>query len=342
MMKRFCRLLAIACALLALTLGALAEGGPTLTRSNDVLKYIQEQQPMVFDMGETKFSIKQLTKLEEAMPEGSEFHFTIWYCKNWISDLSDTLDLDNTSAKVSKADLEWFLAHMPNLTKVNTFNHRELSNDIIIPLMEQYPEIEFGWLVRLTSSYVIRSDATAFSTNKHVGSEPYLRASNMEVLKYVPGLKAIDVGHNKIEDISWLQYFPEVNILILADNRIEDISPLADLHELEYLEIFMNNISDVTPLAGLEHLRDLNLCRNKLTDTDLSVLDGLELERFWCTQAGVSAEAQQRFIEANPETYCNFTIGSCTDDGWRDSYKYTQFRAMFRDRVWFPFDRPTE
>ena len=341
-MKRLYRLLTITCALLALTLCALAEEGPNLTRINDVLKYIQEQRPMALDMGETRFSISQLQKLEAAMPEGAEFHFTVWFCKSWINDLSDTLDLDNSKSQVSKAELGWLLAHMPNVTKVNVFNHRELNNSIIIPLMEQYPNVEFGWMVRIHSSYAIRSDATAFSTNKKVGTEPYLTEKNMELLKYVPGLKALDVGHNKIRDISWLQYFPEMNILILADNRIEDITPLADLHELEYLEIFMNNISDVTPLVGLENLRDLNLCRNKLTHTDLSVLDGLNLERFWCTQAGVSAEAQQRFINANPETYCNFTIGSCTDDGWRESYKYAQFRTMFRDRAWFPFERPAE
>lgn len=338
-MKRLFIILAL---LAALPLAAFAEAPVDMTRYNDVKAYIEEQQPLALDLGETKFSIKQLRQLQELMPEGSTFDFTVWFCQSWISSQSDTLDLDNSKKQVTEKELTWLVAHMPNLKKVNTFNHRELSNDIIIPLMEQYPDIEFGWMVRIHSSYVIRSDATAFSTNKHVGSGPYLTEKHMELLKYVPGLRAIDIGHNKVKDISWLRYFPNVNILILADNDIQDITPLADLHELEYLEIFMNDITDVSPLAGLTNLRDLNLCRNKLTDTDLSVLDDLELERFWCTQSGVSKEARERFIAANPETYCNFTVGSCTDDGWRDSYKYDQFRVMFRNRVWAPFVRPEE
>lgn len=319
---------------------AFASGEVNLTKYNDVLAYIQTERPMSLDLGQTKFSIAKLKKLKEAMPEGAAFDFQVKLCGEWIDSQGDTINLDGNSSKVNGDDLAWLIASMPNVKKVQCFNHRELSNDVIIPLIEQHPEIEFGWLVRIHANYVIRSDATAFSTNKSLSADYYLTEKNFELLKYVPGIKALDIGHNHVTDISWLKYFPEMTVLILADNRIEDISPLAELHDLEYLELFMNKVSDVSPLAELENLRDLNLCRTKLTDTDLSVLDGLNLERFWCTQAGVSEEEQERFKAAHPNTYCNFTVGSCTDDGWRDSYKYDQFRAMFHSRTWAPFKRP--
>ncbi|MBE5803423.1 MAG: leucine-rich repeat domain-containing protein [Clostridiales bacterium] len=342
-MKHFCRLLALTLAIAAVFTCAMAgENDLDKTKINKVEAYIQEEQPMEFDIGQTKFSVKQLKRLMASMPEGSTFRFTIWYCNSWIDSESEVLDLDNGKAKVTEDDLRWFLENMPNVKTVNSFNHRELDNKIIVPLMEEYPEIQFNWLVYISSKYRLRSDATAFSTQKKVGEKPDLTEKSFENLKYVPGLKALDIGHNAVKDLTWLQYLPELEVLILADNEITDITPIAQLEKLEYVELFMNNIKDVTPLAGLKNLRDLNLCRTKLQDTDLSVLDGLELERFWCTQAGVSKEQQTRYIEANPETNANFTIGSCTDNGWRDSYKYKQFRAMFKNRTWADFVRPEQ
>lgn len=330
---------------LGLMLGAAAAEEPKLpdlTRHSAVLQYIREEQPMTLDMGETKFSVKQLRTLKNAMPEGSEFRFTVYLCQNWIDSHGESLDLSNSKKEVSDEDFKWLLESMPNLKEVCTFNHRELDNALIVPLMEQYPHITFHWTVHISSKYLVRTNATAFSTQKKVDDKPDLTEVSFENFKYIPGLKALDIGHNAVRDLSWLQYLPELEILILADNKITDITPIARLEKLEYLELFMNNITDVSPLAGLENLRDLNLSRTKLQDTDLSVLDGLNLERFWCTQAGVSKEQQERYIAANPETNANFTIGSCTDNGWRDSYKYDQFRAMFKDRIWRPFERPAD
>jgi len=340
-MKHFCRITALLLVFIMVFACAGAEEVFLNKKDfNKVMTYIREKQPMEFDMEQTKFSIKQLKKLMAEMPEGSKFKFTIWYCNSWIDSENEVLDLDNGRAKVTESDLRWFLINMPNVKQVNSCNHRELDNEIIVPLMEEYPEIKFNWLVYISSKYRLRSDATAFSTLKTVDEKPDLTEKQLENLKYVPGLRALDVGHNAVKDLSWLKYLPELRVLILADNRITDITPIAQLEHLEYLELFMNNISDVSPLAGMSNLRDLNLCRTKLKETDLSVLDGLELERFWCTQSNVNKEQQTRYIEANPETNCNFTVGSCTDNGWRNSYKYKQFRAMFKNRTWTDFVRP--
>jgi len=346
MTKRLCCLLLVLLSLLLIP-AALAQEDPQnpdidLTRHSKVLKYIKENQPMYLNMGETKFSVKQLKTLKNAMPEGSTFKFTIWFCQSWIDSEGEVLDLDNSKAKITKEEFLWLLENMPNVREVYSFRHRELSNDLIPGLMEQYPHIKFNWIVRVSSRYYVRSDATAFSTQKKVGEEPMLSEKTFENLKYVPGLRALDIGHNSVRDLSWVQYLPELRILILADNKIRDYTPLAQLEHLEYLELFMNYSSDIAPLAQCKNLKDLNLCRLELKNVDLSVLDVLELERFWCTQAGVTPEEQERFIAANPETYCNFTIGSCTDHGWRDSYKYDQFRAMFKSGVWTEFVRPEE
>ena len=55
----------------------------------------------------------------------------------------------------------------------------------------------------------------------------------------------------------------------------------------------MNDITDVTPLAELSNLVDLNLCHNQVSD--LSALDNVPLERFYCSYNPVSEEEIARF-----------------------------------------------
>jgi Leucine-rich repeat (LRR) protein len=73
-------------------------------------------------------------------------------------------------------------------------------------------------------------------------------------LKYLKNLKYLDVGHNAIDDLSFLYDLPELRILIVADNYvtdyITDLTPIASLKHLQYLEVFTNNITDLSPLSG--------------------------------------------------------------------------------------------
>ena len=139
---------------------------------------------------------------------------------------------------------------MPQVTRIDAYTHQNLDNEIMMPIVDKYPELWFGWLVRLGKAYKIRSDCTAFSTRKGP-SEPFYTSEDLEVLRYVPGLKAIDVGHNHVDDLHFLTYFDDLRLLILADNNITDISVLSQFKNLEYLELFMNDITDVTPPADL-------------------------------------------------------------------------------------------
>ena len=343
MMKHLCRLLAVLLVLAAVLGCAAAEDKPLDKKNyNKVMAYIKENQPMEFDMEQTKFSIKQLKKLMAEMPEGSTFNFTIWYCNSWIDNQSEVLDLDKGKAKVTKDDLKWLIDHMPNVKEVYSFNHRELDNKIIVPMMEEYPEIRFNWLVTVSSKYRIRTDATAFSTQKNADDKPDLTEQHFENLKYVPGLRALDIGHNAVKDLSWIENLPELRVLILADNNVKDISSLAKLQHLEYLELFMNDVTDLSPLAEVKALKELNVSMLDLEHMDLSVLDELELERFWCHRSKVSDEMKEKFIAANPETQCSFHYGHSTSNGWREGYRYKQFRTMFKNRTWTDFVRPEE
>ena len=302
-----------------------------------VLAYVAREAPMELHLGETKFSLEQLRALKEALPSAAEFTFTMYLCKTWIDSTATVVDLDQGKGHIEGEDLETILYLMPQVTRIDAYTHQNLDNEIMMPIVDKYPEVWFGWLVRLGKAYKIRSDCTAFSTRKGP-SAPFYTSEDLEVLRYVPGLKAIDVGHNHVDDLHFLTYFDDLRLLILADNNITDISVLSQFKNLEYLELFMNDITDVTPLAGLSSLVDLNLCHNQVSD--LSALDNVPLERFYCSYNPVSEEEIARFEQQHPDCATNWLVYSSTGAQWRESYKYDQYRRMFIHRIWEPFQEP--
>lgn len=333
------RLTALLLALALLFSAACAEA-PDLTNYRKTLAYVQEVQPSALHLGETKFTPEQLWKLKNALPEGAQMTFTMDYCKTLIPHDAQEVDLNGRSKGVTGDDLQYLIDLLPNLRKLVFTKHNALANKVVIPLIEQYPNIEFVWRVHIKGRYGIESDATAFSTQKRLSDDkPVLTSRDLELLKYVPHLRALDLGHHDLTTLDFLTYLPELRILILADNSITDLTPIAQLKELEYLELFRNKASDLSPLSGLTNLLDLNLCFMPLADTDLSVLDGLtRLERFWCNMSRVPEEMQARFTAAHPDTQIMFSGTQSTDDGWREHTRYDQYREMFANRVWTEFE----
>ena len=83
---------------------------------------------------------------------------------------------------------------------------------------------------------------------------------------------------NGIADISPLAGLTKLKQLRIQDNAITDIRPLAALTQLTYLALSSNQITDVSPLAGLTQLEQLHIQENAIVD--YSPLDGLSLTEF--------------------------------------------------------------
>ena len=202
-----------------------------------------------------------------------------------------------------------------------------------------YPGIEFGWTLKIGTDHLVRTDATAFSTLHRSGSVIH-SAKELSVLRYCKRLKALDFGHNGVDDISWLAELTDLRVLIIAVNRVSDISPLAGLTRLEYLEIFNNRITDLSPLAGLTHLMDLNIGWNRITD--YSPLYGLTgLKRLWIGNAGMADGG----IPEEVVTTLKKKLPACQLDwkskptlgGWREHEHYEVIHEMFAGPEYIPF-----
>ena len=250
----------------------------------------------------------------------------------------DTLAAEIDFGDIAVDDVEGLIAlieRMPNLTRVDMYASR-LEHADMARLFDGYPHIRFGWTVYM-GKHVVRTDATSFSTLH--GKCPEHDEAFFEPLRYCLDLVALDLGHNRIRDISFLRHFPHMKVLILACNQIEDISVLAELKELEYLELFSNRFKDATPLAQLPQLRDLNISNNPVNDiTSLHQMD--QLERFWCTMNDKRITRQERkdMEQALPD--CKFYWdGQPTLGGWREHPHYDTIYAIFNQGGYRPFDQ---
>lgn len=352
MMKNFFRqavsfLLVVVCALMIAVPAFPEENSLSqkdMANYKKVLEWASSTQPSWLDLGDTNFTLAQLVKIKDAMPEGSAFTWTAHLGKLAISSADTVVDLDSGAGQVTAETIRQLLRLLPQVEEIDAFKHTNLSNADMTALVDANPSVKFGWCIHIKDCYPLRSDATAFSTMKKSRNNR-LRDKDVEVLKYVPGLKAIDLGHNLISDLSFLLNFPELRILIIADNSVTDISPLHELKELEYLEIFHNEITDLSPLTGLDNLLDLNVCGNRLSD--ISPVEQLPaLERFWCINTKVSEESQRQFNAARPDVLtCWMSVrgsGYYTSDGWRTHWRYKQYVPMFKNREYTPFQKPEE
>lgn len=232
------------------------------------------------------------------------------------------------------------IGRLPALKEVLLYES-ELSFESMDRLFDGYPDVFFGFTTHL-DNYTVRSDVTAFSTLKNQ-RKPYYTQDDMYFLRYCRNLQALDLGHNKISDISFLSWFPQLRVLILADNCVTDVSVFYQLPELEYVELFMNQVSDLTPIASLKQLKDLNFCYNLSDDvqalSDVTPLyECTSLERCWLSNNGLSREQQEALRAALPDCEFNFTVEQSTDGGWRKHARYYVVRDMMKSRVYTPFE----
>ena len=333
----FCGLL---CLLLSFVLTASADDLPT--NYAKALQYVKKSQPMEAVASNIGWNPKQLTELKAALPDGAVFHFTCKWNGISFSDESEELDLTKAEKDLGDKSFRLLLALCPNVKSVDNSTNKLPSNDTFIPLMEEHPEIHFEWLVHLRGEHYCPTNATAYSTLNHTDYGTRLKSADLELLKYVPGLKALDVGHNAFTDLSFLRFFPDLELLIISNNdHVDDLTEVGKLAHLKYLEVHNTHVSDLSPLANCREMLDLNVSSTWVTD--LSPLDEVtSLDRFWANALKKLPESEQkRFKELHPDCTADFTVkGSAISHKWREHDRYYRFRRCFKHRIWVPFDQP--
>ena len=253
-----------------------------------------------------------------------------------------------------------FLGKFPNLKQVDMYDVPKMYYKRVEEIHSRFPDVEFGITMLIGSPsyeckvHSVRTDATAFST-LHGYHYTAHSCKELSILRYCKNLYALDIGHNYLNDLSFLYEMPQLRVLIIAaaGGSLKDITPVGSLKHLEYLEIFVNSIRDISCLKDMPYLMDLNMQSNLIED--ISPVKNLKsLKRLWINQytrknkKAVSASIIADLQEALPDCYID-GHSSSTDGGWREDKDgnyhphYEIIRRMFRSQVYEPFaDSPAE
>lgn len=201
-----------------------------------------------------------------------------------------------------------------------------LPNSRMEEIRDQFPNIKVVWRVKF-SIYSARTDDTKILASIKGYNMTYY---NVECLKYCTDVVYLDLGHNIIENISFVEYMPNLQVAILAINYWTDASPLSSCKNLEYLEIFNTGVSDLSPLSGLTNLKHLNICFLYKV-TDISPLYNLtNLERLWVgCLTPVPDEQIAEFKMRVPDCVVNDSTVDPTDEGWRVGERYELLVQQF-------------
>ena len=264
-----------------------------------------------------------LLKLRELLPE-CEIVWEVAF--QGVSYPSDT----ETLAVTDLEGLEDALRALPALTRVDLLETKARLEDL-----ERYrairPDVFYLWEFWIDGR-LVRTDTRVYSSL--LGVE--IRSRDIDyyypVLAYCPYLKALDLGHNGITDVTLIGELQDLEVLILADNRIADLSPLGKLSNLIYLELFLNKeAEDFSFLNHLTKLKDLNLCYCYQLD-NLDFLESLpELCFLMVKRTAIPREEFDAWRERLPEVKMVYYDGDpeSTGSGWRMTGRSQMIRTAF-------------
>ncbi|MCF0136419.1 MAG: hypothetical protein HUJ69_08375 [Lachnospiraceae bacterium] len=284
----------------------------------------------------------EIRLFREALP-GVEIVFDLSMEYAGITDMcvhSDITTLDLTKKKIT--DQEGLKLCLRTLSHVEYVDLTDtgLTNEECAALREAFPELEIHWTMQLGYRWRIRTDEIAFSTMAYEHDTPSLTSEQCEVLQYCTKLQALDLGHQRITDLSFLKYCPDLRILILADNWVSDITPIGELTELRYLELFANyQIQSWDPLVYCTKMQDLNICWVKKPQSFTFLAGMHDLQRFWASGC-VWTEAQDKQVRSFLPEDCEYLrwgeSDTSTGNGWRDSQRFQDLRDCFKNHYLNP------
>ncbi len=241
----------------------------------------------------------------------------------------------NTATELKATGLEGLedaVRYLPALTYIDVIDTPATVEDLD-RLYEINPDAFYYWSFNLVWER-IDTDILVFSTLQDGESHRFTDEELYPLLKYCKHLKALDLGHNDLTDLTWIGKLTDLEVLILVDNpNLVDASPLANLTRLHYLEFFMNPwVEDYSFLQSLTNLEELNLCWNEGL-RDLSFLEYLPKLNFLMIKfTGVSEEEYLQWHARLPGLkliYYPYGDYESTSDGWRDTEKNHMIRYAF-------------
>lgn len=263
-----------------------------------------------------------LAKLRESLPE----------CEmDWVYELNGVeYPGDTEELTVETLDgLEDALRYLPDIRFVDMLAC-EVTTDDIDRYMDINPDADYLWWVKF-GRWVVRSDIQIFSSMRTTDNHYYTNEELYPLLHYCKKMRALDLGHNALTDLTDIGNMTDLQVLIIADNEyLTDLSPLKNLDKLYYLEMFLCiNITDFSGLDGMVSMEDMN-CRYCRYLDDPSFLANMpNLRMLYCANTGLGLReiAPYRIEGCSYETASEDY--SSVYHGWRATDRNIAIRHLF-------------
>ncbi|MFD1417396.1 leucine-rich repeat domain-containing protein [Companilactobacillus keshanensis] len=124
------------------------------------------------------------------------------------------------------------------------------------------------------TSEVTKESLSELSDPPGLGLELVMKGiTDISGLQYATNITKLDLGFNKITDLTPLKDLNLTRLSINNNPNLTDLSPLENMNGLTYLHMQSDNISDISPLKSLTNLSDLQIAQNHITD--FSTLDSI-------------------------------------------------------------------
>ena len=280
------------------------------------------------DLHGTGLSVQAMETLYAALPDAMLLWTVPLYGRSFESD-AESIDLSGMKKLKDFTEFHETVGFFRKLKTVD-LSYCGASYEELDELNSSYPDIRIVWTVLLRGerTYHVRTDAKTFSTALKANPTKKLDDRSVAPIKYCTDLIALDLGHNKVRDLSILSGMKNLQYLILVGCDAVDISPLAELTELRYVELFANDIVDLTPLANKPNLLDLNLSNNEITDLS-PLFTNPQLERLWISRNPLAEGQQEAAAAALPNCSFDYTAWNATGNGWRKHDRFYEMRNVF-------------
>ena len=294
---------------------------------------------LIPESGLTPLPPQTVDRLRQVLPD-AEFR-CCWELYGQLASWK-TRELRYSKAKIGDEGIEVFRAALPYLHSLELLRFYDCGikdYDAMVRLKEDFSRVNVVWSVSI-AGYNFMTDTVLFHC-------PLLRDKHTELLKYLPDVLYLDVGHNRfLTNVDFIKYLPKLQVVILSITKIKDISVLAGCPDLEYVELLNTYIEDLSPLSGLKKVEYLNIGDMPFVK-DISPIFGMtslkQVRICMRTYDHVRREQVEQLKAALPDCYVSDLGGDPTTSGyWRfadKNHTYTERYALLRKQMLY--DIPT-
>ncbi len=323
--------------LVFISLAVLAQEKNVFSNLEEAQAYLQNKPDAVCTLKNLWLSPEKRESFKSAFPQAT-ISFTDTLSQITLSDHLVSFRIDGHT-DITKDQIELLIEAYPNIQTIDLYDTR-LHRDDMLYLFDTYPDVHFGFTIRF-AEHIVRTDATAFST-LHNNSSPQHTSQQIAYLRMCRNLLALDIGHNAVDDLSFLEDMPKLRILIVGRNPLKNTTPIGTLKDLEYLEMFSCWITDISSLVNCTKLIDLNITNNKIQDLS-PLLEMPQLERLWINCARTRKEDLElkKMLPELRKALPNCEIDAVslgTSGNWRFHPRYEIIYDVFNRGAWRAWD----